>query len=129
MRTSRIQFMRSICLRCATLSVFSYHFISVPEEEEEEPLVIVSTTITPVTLYLGEPNSLFPDVTVEFEGDEGVSGTNLWEIEIFFNKNGDGSGKKSEPTTSTLTQDQKDQPLVITESLVFEVRANKVQEW
>lgn len=91
-----------------------------PPEEEDEPLIIVSTSITPVTLYIGESHNVFPDVTVQFEGDEGVEGTNLWEMEIWFNKNADGSGKKTQAATSTLTQSQKDQSLVITEDLVFE---------
>lgn len=100
--------------------IFS-HLYSEPPEEEDEPLIIVSTSITPVTLYIGESHNVFPDVTVQFEGDEGVEGTNLWEMEIWFNKNADGSGKKTQAATSTLTQSQKDQSLVITEDLVFEV--------
>ncbi|WP_411016898.1 hypothetical protein, partial [Salmonella sp. s51944] len=85
-----------------------------------EPLVIVSTSISPVTIYVGEEITVFPDVTIEFEGEDGVSGTNLWEMSLYFTKNGDGSGKQTSLAESTLTQSQKNQPLVITENLVFE---------
>lgn len=105
-------------------TLLDHYNFKAPEEEEEEPLVIVSTDITPATLYIAEENTVYPDVTVEFEGEEGVTGTDLWEMTIFFNKNGDGSGKRTSEATNTLTQNQKDQPLVLTESLVFEVCLN-----
>ncbi|PIK45525.1 putative alpha-1 collagen isoform X4 [Apostichopus japonicus] len=91
-----------------------------PPEEEEDPLIIVSTTITPVTIYIGEAHNVFPDIDVQFEGEEGVTGTDLWEMSIWFNKNADGSGKKTDLAENTLTREQRNQPLVITESLVFE---------
>lgn len=75
-----------------------------------------------MTIYIGEAHNVFPDIDVQFEGEEGVTGTDLWEMSIWFNKNADGSGKKTDLAENTLTREQRNQPLVITESLVFEVR-------
>ncbi|KAJ8036240.1 hypothetical protein HOLleu_20156 [Holothuria leucospilota] len=91
-----------------------------PKDLEENPdyplwesyVEIISTSVTPVTLYLNENNDVTTNLGVQFDAPFAVSGSDLWEVSTWFSKNKDGSGSvRSNLREQTLTQRQKNKSI------------------
>lgn len=79
---------------------------------------------TPVTLYLGEENSVTTDVNVAFNEettDSDVAGEDLWQMAVWFSKTDTGKGSKKGFTKSAMTEAQGEMPVDFED---FEVEVN-----
>lgn len=72
-----------------------------------------SVTPTPVTVYEETATPVTTTVTVTFNEPrtDQVSGSNLWQMDLWFSKAKDGAGSSSDGVTNVLSASQSSKPV------------------
>lgn len=88
----------------------NHHCTYIFSTESQDPTVeFASVSLTGVTVYEEQENPVTTTVSVDFKEDtteEGVSGSNLWQVALWFSKAADGLGSETDRVESALSSAQ-----------------------